>query len=727
MGKTKEKHRMYNPKDPDIQFRETRSLKDFILGTKDQLAMRVKKSLSPLFDALDFANPDSYPSKIANALQSLGMTPYNAQRDVICALANGYKNGKKALGLIAEMGTGKTLMGSMLAKTLEVQFGRPCRTLVICPPTLISTWEEELRAIYGTNVKIINANEQDSLHKFTLLREQERVPTEREFWLVGFNRVKLSCGWKPSYVRKVTHRIKEQDDLTRKLVKTYSYLCPNCSSDMTYFLSEAGERRRITCPDCQSPLWKPDLSIRRWAPVNYIKKHLKGYFDFLIADEVHQMKGGNTIQGSVLGQLASVCKKTLVLTGTLSGGKASDIFYILQRTFALNMDKEERGAKLPTFHSVKQFIEDFGTLEEVYKSSPEDHKTGRASKESTSHKEKPGISPLALSQFFLDNCVFMRLADIADQLPPFSETLEFCDMEPDHLHAYTTFEEEVQDAAKVALRNGDMTVLGQMLSSLLAWPDTPQRDCNITNESKAVVASVVGLPIIKTAKDEQLVELMHENRARGRKVLIYAEYTGKWATDAYIAQMLKSQGFNPLVMKSTLPSAKRLEWIRTKFYSGSYDCLICQPRLVETGLNLRMFPEIIFYQTGYSTYTLRQASRRSYRPGQKREVVVRYMINRGTFQEKAMTLIASKLEASLILEGELSDKGLVALSDAGDSMAVELARALVGSLKVGSLEERFASYKQVEASSTAEIGTTNIVPDQTAIETTPATDHAKQD
>lgn len=61
-----------------------------------------------------------------------------------------------------------------------------------------------------------------------------------------------------------------------------------------------------------------------------------------------------------------------------------------------------------------------------------------------------------------------------------------------------------------------------------------------------------------------------------------------------------------------------------------------------------------------------------------------------------MSLIASKLEASLILEGELSDKGLVALSEMGDSMAVELARALVGQLETQGLEAQFRAYRSLE-------------------------------
>lgn len=61
-----------------------------------------------------------------------------------------------------------------------------------------------------------------------------------------------------------------------------------------------------------------------------------------------------------------------------------------------------------------------------------------------------------------------------------------------------------------------------------------------------------------------------------------------------------------------------------------------------------------------------------------------------------MSLIASKLEASQILEGELSDKGVVALSEMGDSMTVELARALVGQLETQGLEAQFRAYRSLE-------------------------------
>jgi hypothetical protein len=110
--------------------------------------------------------------------------------------------------------------------------------------------------------------------------------------------------------------------------------------------------------------------------------------------------------------------------------------------------------------------------------------------------------------------------------------------------------------------------------------------------------------------------------------------------------------------------------------------------LVETGLDLISFPSIVFYQCGYSTYTLRQASRRSWRITQKDPVKVYYLTYLEKMQTWAMKLIATKLETSLALEGELTDKGLSALSESSDSMSRQLAKALLEQMAdTGSLKD----------------------------------------
>ena len=80
-------------------------------------------------------------------------------------------------------------------------------------------------------------------------------------------------------------------------------------------------------------------------------------------------------------------------------------------------------------------------------------------------------------------------------------------------------------------------------------------------------------------------------------------------------------------------------------------------------------------------YTMRQASRRSWRIGQKRPVKVVFMAYRNTLQADALKLVAKKLQSSLAVEGELPEDGLAAFGDDGDDLMLALARQIVSGEK----------------------------------------------
>jgi hypothetical protein len=80
--------------------------------------------------------------------------------------------------------------------------------------------------------------------------------------------------------------------------------------------------------------------------------------------------------------------------------------------------------------------------------------------------------------------------------------------------------------------------------------------------------------------------------------------------------------------------------------------VICHPKLVETGLDLLAFPTIYFYETGYSLHTLRQASRRSWRIGQRFPVRVKFVTYLGTMQETCLRLMGKKMLVALMMEGK---------------------------------------------------------------------------
>ena len=100
-----------------------------------------------------------------------------------------------------------------------------------------------------------------------------------------------------------------------------------------------------------------------------------------------------------------------------------------------------------------------------------------------------------------------------------------------------------------------------------------------------------------------------------------------------------------------VPTRNRSAWIAKN--APGVDVIISHPQPVRTGLTLfdaagnHNFPSLIFYETGYDLFTLRQASRRSWRIGQKHPCRVYYLYYKETMQARAMALMAQKLDASL--------------------------------------------------------------------------------
>ena len=107
------------------------------------------------------------------------------------------------------------------------------------------------------------------------------------------------------------------------------------------------------------------------------------------------------------------------------------------------------------------------------------------------------------------------------------------------------------------------------------------------------------------------------------------------------------------------------------------DVLLCNPELVKTGLDLLDFPSIVFMQTGYNVYTLLQASRRSWRIGQKHDVSVYFLGYADTAQIPCLELMSKKIAVCQSTSGDAPDSGLDVLNPDGDSLEVALAKQLL--------------------------------------------------
>ena len=110
-------------------------------------------------------------------------------------------------------------------------------------------------------------------------------------------------------------------------------------------------------------------------------------------------------------------------------------------------------------------------------------------------------------------------------------------------------------------------------------------------------------------KEHELISIIKKELADRRKVLVYIQNSNTTDISPRLSSMMEAEGINVKVLRSgdTESRAKIIDgWVRK-----GMDVLITNPKKVEVGLDLLDFPSIVFYQVPMSTYTLRQASRRS--------------------------------------------------------------------------------------------------------------------
>ncbi|ABM31145.1 helicase-related protein [Paracidovorax citrulli] len=421
-----------------------------------------------------------------------------------------------------------------------------------------------------------------------------------------------------------------------------------------------------------------------YQPSEFVKRYLpNGTFDLLIADEAHEYKNGGSAQGQAMGVLASKCRKSLALTGTLMGGYGDDLFYLLFRALPGRMIEDGyRPSKSGSMTSAAMaFMRDHGVLRDIYsESAGTAHKTAKGNKVSVRTVKAPGFGPKGVLRCVVPFTIFLKLRDIgSDALPPYDEELREVPMAPAQAAAYAALSVRLTTELRQALARRDTTLLGVVLNALLAWPDTCFRAENVVHpRTRATLAFVPSQfhDMEVMPKERELIEICRQEKALGRKTLVYTTYTGKRDTTSRLKRILELEGFKVAVLRATVDASRREDWIAEQVDRG-IDVLITNPELVKTGLDLLDFPTIVFMQSGYNVYSLQQAARRSWRIGQKQDIRVIFLGYAASSQMACLKLMAQKIMVAQSTSGDIPESGLDVLNQDGDSVEVALARQLV--------------------------------------------------
>ena len=565
------------------------NLGDFIDKFKDAIAQRVVESYPPLYR----------PSENGGALPRLLRRPLGAQADAIRGAALSLQ-AHRGTTVVGEMGTGKTFIGAAAAHMAGFR-----RVLVICPPHLVRKWKREVEETVPLAQSVIVTSITD------LERLRLSVGSGPLFAVMSRERAKLSYRWKAAVIYRWAtsggRLIREEETGEPFRVPC----CPDCTAqvvdkDGVPLTDRDLNRRKRTCEVCGTPLWQADRSgPARYPLSDYVKHHMKGFFDLLIGDEVHEFKARGSAQGIAAGVLADACGKSLSLTGTLLGGYASTIFHLLYRfspEIRTEFGRSDEG------RWIKRYGFEEHTIGKDDDDPLEDGRNSRRRKFRKVVRERPGLVPSALFHI-IGNTVFLRLSDVASGLPDYDEQILLSSMDNEdngvdpftQRGAYNHVFKNLKDALAKALKSGSKRLLATYLQTLLAYPDGCTRGETVFDpRSGEIIVQVPPLSEEKVyPKEKALVDLVAAERLAGRRVLVYVTHTGTRDITGRMDDILTRHGFRVAVMKAdAVAPDKREAWVADRVEKG-LDVLICHPRLVQTGLDLIDFPTICWYETEF--------------------------------------------------------------------------------------------------------------------------------
>ena len=684
-----------------------------------------------------------------------GLLP--AQKHAVAALCT-HLNGHNNALLVGEMGCGKSTMGAAVAAVLNSP-----RTLIICPPHLVKKWKREALIVWPeVDVTILNAIS-DVNRFFALSLGQPRLAViSHSRAKLGSGWTHAVDAWSLAIPNDLPESEKtEKEVLAKKYQKARGVLCPDCGGviknkeNLPMQLAEIKDlKRKMVCHSkvdekyrrkrigqgayCGAPLYQFDRrrskrqqpgsfakymqrekAIRqaneplpapkndgyaRWPLARYIRQHHAGKIDLLLADECHQFKSASSDQGMAFQDLVVASKKTLGMTGTIFGGKALSLFFMLYRISPevrnAFTDREKEGKARIRW---REWGELYGIEQEIQTSTidPETGKLSGKERLNVRVKELPGSSP-AMLPWLINRTVFISLRDLGYALPNYEEIPVTVEMSADMAMLYERLQTRLQLELAERLVNNDKSLLGAYLQALLCWVDSPWRpevvidpytkDREHEGIKPRIIVKIPGLPSGQLfPKEKAIIDLILEHKKKGRRTLLFCQQTNKRDITGRWVKILADAGLQAAVLR--VAPDKREEWVDRQVEQG-VDVIITHPKRVETGMDLLQFPSIIWMGISYSIYTVMQASRRSWRIGQEKDVQVYFFNYNDTLQHDAMHLIAAKMAASVRVNGDLVQNDSLAELDelTNSDMITALANMVTkGNSATQSLSDAFAS------------------------------------
>ena len=585
------------------------------------------------------------------------------------------------------------------------------KTVVLVPDHLIHKWKREIER------SLRNFNARGFICKDIADVDSAFAYAGMSFLILGQQAAKNDAIWRPVTNSRDKKQIVEVATQTPKASHPYSeeavvnvvrsvtaHYCPTCGYELNEdqvlrveeMKSGSTWRHQEFCWNCQHALWQEQPFKTKGNNIRYMsgdgfkaihkalvvpethtargRRALARYINrkypnryFLIVDEAHQTKGKTNI-GFATQWLTTAARKVLYMTGTLYGGKASSIFNLAYRCFP-------HFRNMYAWDGEEDFIDHYGLRRVIsdrkaeYESSTFGYKRLVGGRSNAT--EVPGTSPLMVSML-LTHTAFLYIEDVAPFLPSFNEYklgVQPVDGDAAWEIYNSTIMGSLRDAAMSQRAKGNLSLLGQWQQAALGYLDCPKEEEFTDGDEIIAVPSAAGHNPVKS---ETLVDLILAEHAAGRKTMVFFQQVNRRDPMPLIAGLLDELNIRYSILRkhehlSLLPGGKsvkvkhdeREEFVARAVKRGAV-VLMCSPDLVQTGLDLIDFPNIVYFGIDYNLAKLRQSSRRSWRLGQEHPVKVIFMYWKKSKQQEALVYMATKYRAANLVDGRSID-GLAAM------------------------------------------------------------------
>ncbi|GMA59323.1 hypothetical protein GCM10025858_38260 [Alicyclobacillus sacchari] len=627
------------------------------LAVANALAKRSKNGFAVLLLVPGITIPKWIRDEIGKTLPDTPVTVLESWKDVVRYRNNKKHNGKKQLEFVL-LSRDTAKLGTPKAPALIYK-----ERMVIADRTNIEPPRKTLFVSDSTGVHVA-LGERDSAHSVFMMEDVWICP---ECHGIQKKTTKSAV--------KEANKYHNMDDQLAELKFSFYDLATSVE-EYTSIGVDGKERRRtryvfkksITeyhCTECGANLMRdavPEretvsgLKHRRLQPAWFIQRYLRGYFDLVIVDELHQYKS-NSGQGEAMGAIVGASRRVLGLTGTLSDGKASSLYHLLWRICPKEMKADGLDHR-----SLNKFVHLYGTLEQRgrYAADEVTDAGGTTSRKVILNppKEIPGLSPKLFVNHLADKTVFLELGDMGLPLVELEERPIFVDMDEQHALAYRVFHNELEDGMRQQYAIGNQHAFAKFIPSVVNAANQPHmlQEMYVGDEYIAFIPP--NEPEELSAKERRLLEDIQAELVQNRRCVVYVRYSGEVQQDQRIADVLKQHGIRVQVLRASVSPEDRVEWLENAVEKGT-QVVVCNAKLVEVGLDLLDFPTLMFYQFTDEIATMRQAARRAWRIGQHRTCKVFYYVYNGSYEMIQFKRMLQKRSHAMLLEGRL-DKSEVA-------------------------------------------------------------------